>query len=94
MEVDLLSFLVARYIGTRSYGAVYGTIFGFFSLGPSFGPSLLGHLYDRSGSYALGLELCSVLLLVACALLLSLGRYPANRSAAPAASAAAPLPAE
>jgi predicted MFS family arabinose efflux permease len=76
VEGDLLSYLIARYFGVRSYGAVYGTIFGLFALGAGAGPSLIGYAYDRLGSYSQILTACAVLLLVAAALLLSLGRYP------------------
>lgn len=76
VEGDLLSYLIARYFGVRSYGAVYGTIFGLFALGAGAGPSLIGYAYDRLGSYSQILMTCAVLLLVAAALLLCLGRYP------------------
>jgi predicted MFS family arabinose efflux permease len=76
LEVDLLPYLVARYIGVRSYGVVYGIIFGLFAIGPSAGPSLLGYAYDRAGNYSLALQGCTVLILIAACLLISLGRYP------------------
>jgi MFS family permease len=76
VEGDLLSYLIARYFGVRSYGAVYGTVFGLFALGAGAGPSLIGFAYDRLGSYSQILMTCAALLVVAAALLLSLGRYP------------------
>lgn len=76
VEVDLLSYLVARYIGVRSYGVVYGTIFGLFSIGAGFGPTLLGHAFDRTGSYSQAMQICVLLLIIAACLLITLGRYP------------------
>jgi predicted MFS family arabinose efflux permease len=82
VEGDLLSYLIVRYFGVRSYGAVYGTIFGLFALGAGAGPSLIGYAYDRLGTYSQILTACALLLLLAAALLLSLGRYPAGARAA------------
>jgi predicted MFS family arabinose efflux permease len=76
VEVDLLSYLTARYMGVRSYGAVYGTLFGLFAIGAGAGPSLIGLAFDRLGSYSQILMGCVVLLLLAAGLLLSMGRYP------------------
>lgn len=79
VEGDLLAYLIARYMGVRSYGAVYGTIFGLFALGAGAGPSLIGFAYDRLGSYSQILLACALLLVLAAALLLSLGRYPVEQ---------------
>lgn len=76
VEVDLLSYLTARYLGVRSYGAVYGTLFGLFAIGAGAGPSLLGFAYDRAGSYSQIMLVCALLLLFAACLLIGLGRYP------------------
>jgi predicted MFS family arabinose efflux permease len=82
VEGDLLSYLIARYMGVRSYGAVYGTIFGLFALGAGAGPSLIGYAYDRLGSYSQILMGCALLLVLAAGLLLCLGRYPGERGRA------------
>jgi hypothetical protein len=79
VEGDLLSYLIARYFGIRSYGAVYGTIFGLFALGAGAGPSLIGYAFDRLGNYTQILTVCAVLLVLAAGLLLMLGRYPTAR---------------
>ena len=81
VEGDVLSYLIARYLGVRSYGAVYGTIFGLFAVGAGAGPSLIGFAYDRLGSYSQILPVCAVLLVLAAGLLLGLGRYPEARHA-------------
>ncbi len=76
VEYDLLSFLVARYLGRRNYGAIYSMLFGVFAISTGFGPVVLGGFYDRQGSYAVGLFICAVLLVAAGFTLLTLGRYP------------------
>lgn len=76
VEVDLLAYLTARYMGVRNYGAVYGTLFGLFAVGAGAGPSLIGLAFDRLGGYSQVLMGCIVLLMLAAGLLLSLGRYP------------------
>jgi len=75
VEGDLMSYLVTRYIGFRSYGVIYGTLFGVFSIGGGFGPSLLGYIYDRTGSYTQIMSACALLLLFAAGVLINLGRY-------------------
>jgi MFS family permease len=80
VEVDLMSYLVARYIGLRSYGIAYGLLFGLFAIGAGAGPSLLGHAYDRAGSYSPSMRICAILLLCCAALLLMLGPYPPANS--------------
>jgi len=74
-EVDLIAFLLSRYIGMRSFGEIYGYMFAVFMLGSGIGPYLMGLAFDKTGSYSIALVgLCAVLA-VACVLLLRLGRY-------------------
>jgi len=75
VEYDLMAFLVARYFGMKSYGAVYGTLYGFFALGAGIGPVVFGRVFDQTGSYDGVLMLSGVLLVVGAGLLLTLGRY-------------------
>ena len=75
-EYDLMSFLVSRYFGLRHYGLIYGVAFAVFAVGAGFGPALLGHLYDLSGSYHTILEANAFILFGSAPLLLTLGRYP------------------
>jgi MFS family permease len=75
IEYDLMGFLVARYFGMRSYGAIYGVLYGFFSLGAGVGPLVYGAVFDATGSYARALLPTSGALLVGALMLLTLGRY-------------------
>jgi MFS family permease len=75
IEYDLMGFLVARYFGMRSYGAIYGVLYGFFSLGAGVGPLVYGAVFDATGSYARALLPTSGALIVGALMLLTLGRY-------------------
>lgn len=75
VEYDLMAFLVARYFGMKSYGGIYGALYGFFALGAGVGPVVFGLAYDKSGSYAQPLLMSGALFLVGAVLLLCLGRY-------------------
>jgi predicted MFS family arabinose efflux permease len=80
VEVDLMAYLVARYIGVRSYGTAYGLLYGLFAIGAGAGPSLLGHAYDRAGNYTYSMRACALLLLCSAGLLLVLGPYPNEKN--------------
>jgi MFS family permease len=75
-EYDLIAFITARYFGMRSYSAIYGVLYGFFTLGSGFAPSIFGHSFDVSGTYAPVLQAAAALTLAGAVLLLTLGRYP------------------
>lgn len=75
VEYDLLAFLVARYFGMKSYGKIYGTLYGFFAFGAGLGPVVFGLVFDRTKSFSGALLLCGGLYVAGAVLLLSLGRY-------------------
>jgi MFS family permease len=75
VEYDLMAFLVARYFGMRSYTAIYGVLYVFFSVGAGAGPLLFGWSFEQTGSYRLILEIAFAVLLACGLLLLTLGRY-------------------
>ncbi|WP_397401252.1 MFS transporter [Phenylobacterium sp.] len=75
VEYDLMAFLVARYFGLKSYGAIYGSLYGFFALGAGIGPVVFGRAFDANGNYDSPLMLSAGLLVLGAALLLLLGRY-------------------
>ncbi len=74
-EVDMLGFFVSRYFGRRSFGTLYGLIFALFALGIGVGPAILGFGFDRFHSYDPVLWGFFIVLLVAAALFLPLGKY-------------------
>jgi MFS family permease len=74
-EWDLLAFLVARYIGMRRYGSVYGFLFAAFGVVGGTAPAAYGAVFDRAGSYSPGLLAGAVGLLIGAGALLFLGPY-------------------
>ncbi len=75
-EVDLIAFLLSRYLGMRSFGEIYGYFFSIFMLGAGLGPFVMGVVYDRTGSYRLALVWFACALAVASLPMLRLGAYP------------------
>ena len=68
-ETDLVGFMVARYFGMRSYGRLFGIIYGVVLSGAVFSPILYGAAKDAYGSYdpmlgvAFGLLVASAIIL-------------------------------
>ena len=73
-EVDLVSFLVARYFDRRYYGQVFGGIYCVFLVGGALGPAISGFLKDFSGDYALSLLVSAGLLVFSAILATQIGR--------------------
>jgi len=76
VEGDMLAVMVSRYFGMRRFGAIYGLSMSAFSIGYALAPPAAGVLYDRMGSYNLGLIGLSITLFVAVAIAATLGPYP------------------
>jgi MFS family permease len=93
-EVDIMAFLVSRYFGLRSFGAIYATMFAFFSMGVGLGPFLLGLSHDKLGSYVPMMMVNIGLIVVMCLLLLGLGPYRFAVRAHPVGRMAADAPAD
>ena len=76
VEYDFMAYLVARYFGTKAYGAIYGSLYGFFALGAGFGPPIIAAAV-RNGSEAKYemFHLAAVVLIAGAASLLLLGKY-------------------
>ena len=75
-EVDLMAFFISRYMGIKAYGRIYGTSFAVFVIGNGIGSVIAGFSYDRFHSYAPAFLFFAGALVVTCAMLLPLGRYP------------------
>jgi cyanate permease len=74
-EVDLIAFLLSRYLGIRSFGEIYGYLFAIFMLGAGLGPFVMGVSFDQTGSYKLILVCFGFVLAIASILMLRLGPY-------------------
>jgi MFS family permease len=78
-EIDLMGYLTSRYFGMRFFGEIYSYMFSLFCFGAGLGPFLMGMSFARTGSYNTAILGFAICLLVASALIFSLGpyRYPA-----------------
>ena len=74
-EVDLIAYLVCRYLGQRAFGAIYGYLFAAFTLGAGLGPLAMGQCFARTGSYDAALVAFIGGLLISCVLVTQLGAY-------------------
>lgn len=74
-EVDLIAFLLSRYLGMRAFGEIYGYLFALFMLGNGVGPVVLGASFQSTGSYTTALVACAAGLVLASVLVLRLGPY-------------------
>lgn len=74
-EIGIAAYLVSRFFGLRSYGAIYGVIFGAANAGLGLGILGMGQVHDRYGSYGpMGIVMVLALAAVI-ALLAMLGPY-------------------
>jgi predicted MFS family arabinose efflux permease len=74
-EVDMIAFLITRYLGQRAFGEIYGYFFMAFALGGACGRFLGGYVFDLAGSYDPALIGAAVALLGAVILVSRLGPY-------------------
>lgn len=72
----MLGYLVSRYFGLRSFGSVYGCIFGADMFGTAVGIYGWGLNYDLSGSYRIAQAVSVAGVAAVCMLLHRLGPYP------------------
>lgn len=75
-EVEIASFLSARFFGMRSFGTLFGLIAGLISLATGLGPMLAGLAFDETGAYTLALWVGTPAALAAGLLVFTLGRQP------------------
>jgi nitrate/nitrite transporter NarK len=68
-EVDVMGYVVARRFGRSAYARIFGTCFGLTLVGAMVGPMAMATIFDRTGSYDLGLMLLPILPLLALVLL-------------------------
>lgn len=68
-EVDVMGYVIARRFGRTAYARTFGSCFGLTLLGAMAGPMAMATIFDRTGSYDLGLMLLPAFPLIALALL-------------------------
>jgi predicted MFS family arabinose efflux permease len=74
-EVDIMAYLVSRYFGLRSYGAIFGWVWAIFGLSGGLGAFLMGLGFDKTGSYVVPLTGFVCASGLAMLLIMSLGPY-------------------
>ena len=68
-EIDVMGFVVARRFGRSAYARIFGTCFGITLVGAMVGPMAMATIFDRTGSYDLGLMLLPTFPVIALLLL-------------------------
>lgn len=81
-QYGALPYYVARYFGTRAFGAIIGVMYSAIIAAQGVTPVLLDHGFDATGSYRLAVILAASALSIGAALLLFLPRYEAGADAA------------
>lgn len=76
IEYDVIAYLTSRYFGLKAYSAIYGMFYTCFAIGSGFAPLAFGMIHDRMHSFGPALTACAIILPLAAAGLLMLGRYP------------------
>jgi hypothetical protein len=74
-ELGLASYFVTRYFGFKSYGQIYGCIYGAMVAGSGSGTVLMGVAYEMTGTYLPAFATAAGLLLLSAILIASLPRY-------------------
>lgn len=82
-ESDVLGYLTSRYFGLRSFGQLYGYVFGGFMIGTAIGPYLFGAAFDWTHSYTVAIYISVSLILLMCGILALMPRFPSFKIPAP-----------
>lgn len=76
-EADVVPYLIAKYFGRARFSTLYGMSWTAYAVGGAIGPVLLGHSFDKAGTYPQStILLLAGPLLVAAVLQLLLPAYP------------------
>lgn len=81
-ELDLLAFLTSRYFGTAHYGAIFGRVFAFFTVGAGIAPPIFGGAAAAMDGYGPVLMASIAILLVSQGLFMAMGKYPTPQETA------------
>lgn len=68
-EIDFLGYVIARRFGRVAYSRIFGTCFAVTLVGAVLGPVSMAAIFDRTGSYDLGLKIFPLLPVLAFGLL-------------------------
>jgi MFS family permease len=74
-EFDVLSYMIPRYHGRKSFGKLYGLLFAVFQFAAAIGVGAVGASRGHFGSYAPSMYTLSVICVLAAGLFMLLGPY-------------------
>jgi len=75
-EFGMLGYLISRYFGVASFGAISGIMFAAVLLSQAIAPYLMDVAFDHTGSYGLPMSIVEAAMLCACAVIALLRPYP------------------
>lgn len=75
-EIDVIAYLASRYLGLKSFGAIYGVIVSGNVFGSGFGPVLASYFFDTWNNYDAFLWLCMGMFAISLICVATLPRYP------------------
>lgn len=75
-ELDLMSFLTARYFGLKHYAKIYAVLYAVLAICSGVAPVAFATVFDRTASYDFSFYVASAVFAVGALILLSLGPYP------------------
>jgi MFS family permease len=74
-ELDLIPYMLRRYFGLRSFSTLYGLVYSTYAVAGATAPLVVGHVYDKTGSYIGIFNVFCAVTLVASVAMLALPRY-------------------
>jgi MFS family permease len=75
-ELDLMSFLAAKYFGLRHYAKIYAVLYATLAVCSGTAPMLFARVYDVTASYDVSFWISTVLFALGAVLVLAMGAYP------------------
>jgi OFA family oxalate/formate antiporter-like MFS transporter len=87
-ELDLMSFLAARYFGVKHYAKIYAVLYAVLAICSGAAPVAFATVFDRTANYDISFYVASVAFAIGALILLSLGPYPRREQRAPLAEPA------
>ncbi len=82
-ELDLMSFLAARYFGLKHYAQIYSVLYASLAVCSGTAPMLFARVYDATSNYDVGFYVATGLFAFGALILLLLGPYPSTRHTNP-----------
>ncbi len=77
-ELDLMSFLAAKYFGLKHYPQIYAVLYSALALASGIAPMLFARVFDMTGSYEIGFFVGAGFFAIGAGMILLLGRYPSQ----------------